>query len=421
LTTTFDPVREAEELREQLGSDRRRLLVFFGAGTSQAVGIDGVVQLTKNVASDLTGEQRAHYDRLLSQSGPGAHVEHVLNRVRLCREMIGDSKTVEADGIKGEDAVKLDRAICGAIYNRIKADPPKGFQLHAELAAWLSSIQRTKPVELFTTNYDLLIERGLEIAMVPYFDGFVGTVNPYFSDAAADFKDDHDNQIHIPRSWARLWKIHGSIGWRAATEAVTGTKKILRLPLVPPTTNDDLMIFPSREKYLDSRRLPFVALQDRLRRLTASGECLLLIAGYSFGDQHINDIIFGNLRSNNRFSATVLSYDPLQSAGIEENLIKPAQGIRNLTAYGPDMALVGGVLGKWSAPAKPPASMTKWPFWDDASATFSLGNFANLPNFLREFIGARQLTFVSPTPVIPSATASVTPITPPPAGAIVTP
>ena len=340
MTTTFDPVREAEELREQLGSDRRRLLVFFGAGTSQAVGIDGVVQLTKNVASDLKGDQRAHYDRLLSQSGTGAHVEHVLNRVRLCREMIGDSKTVEADGIKGEDATKLDRAICSAIYDRVKVDPPKGFQLHAEFAAWLSSIQRTKPVEIFTTNYDLLIERGLEIAMVPYFDGFVGTVNPYFSDAAADFKDDNDNQVHIPRSWARLWKIHGSIGWRAATEVVTGTKKILRLPLVPPTTNDDLMIFPSREKYLDSRRLPFVALQDRLRRLTASGECLLLIAGYSFGDQHINDIIFGNLRSNNRFSATVLSFDPLKTLGIEENLIKPAQGIRNLTVYGPDIELL---------------------------------------------------------------------------------
>ena len=81
MATTFDPVREAEELREQLGSDRRRLIVFFGAGTSQAVGIDGVVQLTKNVASDLKGEQRVHYDRILSQSGSGAHVEHVLSPI----------------------------------------------------------------------------------------------------------------------------------------------------------------------------------------------------------------------------------------------------------------------------------------------------------------------------------------------------
>lgn len=396
MTTTFDPVREAEELREQLGSDRRRLLVFFGAGTSQAVGIDGVAQLTKNVACDLRGADRAHYDRILSQAGAGAHVEHVLNRVRLCREMIGSSPTAEADGIKSDEAVSLDRAICAAIYNRVRVDPPKGYQLHAEFAAWISSVNRAKPVEIFTTNYDLLVERGLEIAMVPYFDGFVGTVHPYFSDAAVDYKDDNDNQLNIPRSWTRLWKIHGSIGWRSSEEAITKTKKILRLPLVPPAAGDDLMIFPSREKYSDSRRLPFVALQDRLRRLTASGECLLLIAGYSFGDQHINDVIFGNLRSNNRFSVTVLSFDALASPSVEENLIKPAQGIRNLTVYGPDKALVGGVLGSWSTPAKPPASMTRWPFWDETKSEFTLGNFANLPTFLREFIGARQLT-LAPT------------------------
>ena len=421
MSTTFDPVREAEELREQLGSDRRRLLVFFGAGTSQAVGIGGVAQLTKNVASDLTGDQRAHYVRFLTQAGAGAHVEHVLNRVRLCREMIGESKTAEADGIKGDDAIQLDRAICAAIYNRVKVDPPKGFQLHAEFAAWLSSIQRTKPAEIFTTNYDLLIERGLEIAMVPYFDGFVGAVNPYFSDAAVDFKDDGDNQFHIPRSWARLWKIHGSIGWRTATEALTGTKRIHRLPLVPPSKDEDLMIFPSREKYSDSRRLPFVALHDRLRRLTASGECLLLIAGYSFGDQHINDIIFSNLRSNNRFSVTVLSFDSLQASHVQENLIKPVQGIRNLTVYGPDMALVGGILGKWSVPAKPPASMSNWPFWNDAKAEFTLGNFANLPNFLKVFIGARQLTFVSAPAASSSTGAAPSSASPVSVAAAVTP
>jgi hypothetical protein len=80
----------------------------------------------------------------------------------------------------------------------------------------------------------LLIERGLEIALVPYFDGFMGTVYPHFSDAAADFKDDSDNQSQIPKSWARVWKIHGSIGWRVATEAVTGAKKVVRLPLIAP-------------------------------------------------------------------------------------------------------------------------------------------------------------------------------------------
>lgn len=229
----------------------------------------------------------------------------------------------------------------------------------------------------------------MEIAQVPYFDGFIGTVNPYFSVAASDLAD--ESYSGIPRSWVRFWKLHGSIGWRSATEAVTGTKTIIRVPLVAPTTTDDLMIFPSREKYSASRRLPFIALHDRLRRLTASGESLILVAGYSFSDQHINDIFFGNLRANNRFSATVLLFDSLKKKEIETNLVTPARGIRNLTVYAPDMALIGGVLAEWSKPPKPPSAVASWPFWDDANNQFTLGDFSNLPTFLREFMGARSL------------------------------
>jgi len=83
MTTIHDPLREAEELREQLGSDRRRLLVFFGAGTSQAVGIDGTLQLTKNVRADLSAPQQAHYDRFLAQAAP-AQISNTLSTVSAC-------------------------------------------------------------------------------------------------------------------------------------------------------------------------------------------------------------------------------------------------------------------------------------------------------------------------------------------------
>jgi hypothetical protein len=291
MVLIFDPLREAEELREQLGSDKRRLLLFFGAGTSQAVGIDSVLALTKNIRDDLSKVEDVRYGKVLEAGGSGTHVEHVLNQIRLYRELIGTSSTASVGDFTGNEAAELDRAICRAIYKRVKIDPPKGFGSHANFAAWLSSIQRAKPVEIFTTNYDLLIERGIEIAGVAYFDGFIGTVKPFFSDAASELDDERNPSI--PRSWVRLWKLHGSIGWRHAVEDHTGAKKVVALPLLEPGKEDDLMIFPSREKYSDSRRLPFVALHDRLRRLTASGESLLLIAGYSFGDEHINDIFLG--------------------------------------------------------------------------------------------------------------------------------
>jgi hypothetical protein len=168
------------------------------------------------------------------------------------------------------------------------------------------------------------------------------------------------------------------------------------LPLMEPEKTEDLMIFPSREKYSDSRRLPFVLLHDRLRRLTASGESLLVIMGYSFGDEHINDIIFGNLRANNRLAATVFLYNSIFASEVQSKLVIPSRGIRNLTIYGPDGASVGSVVRKWAAPSKPPAGTDRWPFWDDAKSEFSLGNFLNLPAFLQEFIGARSLDAIRP-------------------------
>jgi hypothetical protein len=388
MALAFDPLREAEEIREQLGSDKRRLILFLGAGTSQAVGIDSVSSLTTNVKPELSASQQAQFDKILAARS-GSHVEHVLNHVRLCRELIEASATKSADGFGGSEAAEMDRAICRAIYKGVNIDPPQGFGTHANFAAWLNSIQRAKPVEIFSTNYDLLIERGLEIAGVPYFDGFIGSVKPYFSDAASELDDEAFSRI--PKSWVRLWKLHGSIGWRYLVEDFTGVRKVVALPLLEPGVADDLMIFPSREKYSDSRRLPFVALHDRLRRLTASGESLLLVMGYSFGDEHINDILFGNLRANNRLAITVFLFDSIKNPQVLTNLINPTRGIRNLTVYGPDGASIGGVLGSWSNPPKPPSGIDKWPFWDDAKNEFSLGSFTKVPTFLQEFIGARVI------------------------------
>ena len=34
--------------------------------------------------------------------------------------------------------------------------------------------------EIFTSNYDLIIEKSLEAIRIPHFDGFVGSYEPFF-------------------------------------------------------------------------------------------------------------------------------------------------------------------------------------------------------------------------------------------------
>lgn len=179
-----DPYRVALELREQLASAKRRLGFFVRAGSSIAAGLPGIDELTTQVVDALSTPFKDQFDHLRSILGPGANVEDVLSHVRLCRELIANQADREIDGLKGPTSAKdLDFAICNCICQSVDIDPPNGLQAHSTFAQWLNTLHgvRDFPVEIFTTNYDLLIERALENLRVPYFDGFVGSVDAFFA------------------------------------------------------------------------------------------------------------------------------------------------------------------------------------------------------------------------------------------------
>jgi hypothetical protein len=271
----------------------------------------------------------------------------------------------------------------------VDIDPPKGLDPFITLASWLSSVDRSTPSELFTTNYDVLIERALERLEIPYFDGFVGSVEPFFLPACVEAEIGRkDESIYPPRSWVRLWKLHGSINWKLIAGPHRGDR-IIRAARSHPEPQDELMIFPSRTKYSDSRKLPFVAYQDRLSRVLGSGEVLLVVLGFSFGDDHLNDIIFRALRHNNRLAVTALRYAPMENA--DDILLAKAAELRNLTVYGPDGAIVGGVRGSWGKPSKEaPKDRSPWDFWDSDKNKFTLGDFQSFAQYLRSFVGVRS-------------------------------
>lgn len=403
--TEFDPVREASELRSQLASEKRRLAFLFGAGTSQSVGLDGLVRLTAAVGSDLNDGDGKVYQQLLGLDEPG-NLQTVLNRLRLCRELSGTDDKRAIDGITGKQAVALERLICASVQRRVGVEPPGGIAPHFIFAHWVKSLDRTFPVEVFTTNYDLLIERGMESAESPYFDGFVGSVEPFFLITTVDSAATALGFPPVPRNWVRLWKLHGSLNWRSRRDLLTGVVRIVRATTTTPVPDEELIIYPSHQKYADSRRLPFLAYHDRLRHLVSSGETLLVIIGYSFSDQHLNEIIYQGLRSNSRLAVTALLFDDINSENIKRNLLKPTLGARNLTAYAPDGASIGGREGIWKEPQqRPPAPVKAWSFWNDQDRRFTMGDFRTFAEFLRVFMGVRTPEWL-PVVVEPSEKAA---------------
>ncbi|EGO8386122.1 hypothetical protein EWY11_07680 [Enterococcus faecalis] len=72
--------------------------------------------------------------------------------------------------------------------------------------------------------------------------------------------------------------------------------------------NDSLMIYPSSNKYESSYQQPFFEMMSRFQQETRAKNTLLIIVGYSFGDAHINAMIYEALNVNS--SITVIFVAP---------------------------------------------------------------------------------------------------------------
>lgn len=121
---------------------------------------------------------------------------------------------------------------------------------------------------------------------------------------------------------------------------------------------------------------------DRLRRFLSSGECLLLVIGYSFKDEHLNATIFEALRSNNRLAVTVLLH-----ASATPELLTCGEEFRNLSILSTDVACIGGVHYKWSVPSAASANSEQALFWDAGKNNFTLGDFTQFAEYLKRTLG----------------------------------
>ncbi len=271
-----NPVKFTTELSAKLASRSRHVCVFLGAGSAQACGLPGVEQLQEKVVSALEGDSKEAFQRQLD----GRDLEKALTRIRRIAALV---EKEEFDGLTIEKAEALDAAVCKVI---VEALDIRSADLTAinNFAAWVARADYELPVELFTVNYDLLLESALEEYRVPYFDGFLGTLQARFSTELVEGKPGSDREW-MPAFFVRLWKMHGSVNWRRQEDG-----QIVRLG--QPIAEGTAAIFPSDTKYEESRRVPFVVLHDHFRRALHVPETLVLISGYSFSDAHLNDTIF---------------------------------------------------------------------------------------------------------------------------------
>jgi len=384
-------IREVKELKTHL-SYSKNIGFFFGAGTSCALNIPNVEQLTAGIEAKLTGDDLTNFNLVKADlktvfTSREVNIEDILNQIRRIRELTNETDK-EYLGVSGTNAKKLDKEICTIIYNII-VDKEKVADIEKtkKFFAWLSLLNRDFSKEIFTTNYDLIIEKSLEASQIPYFDGFVGSYEPFFwQDSIDQFVSKND----LTQSWIRLWKIHGSLSWFWKENPITKMQQIIRIGKTENIKDEEneLVIYPSKEKYDSSKKQPFIAYFDRLKNYLLSGELLFVFTGYSFSDQHINEIIFNCLRQNNRLTVLVFFFKDSEV----ENLHKHTSAYMNLNVFGPTKAIINGNLGEWEyseSDLKSNENLNS--YWDTERNEFKLGNFNDLVNFLITNSGKKEV------------------------------
>jgi len=386
----FNVVREIQELKNQL-SYCKNIGFFFGAGTSTALGIPNISDLTDSIEESLTGDLLKNFQIIkkdLETTLPDRkiNIEDVLNQTRRIREITGEKEEKKYIEINGKSAKELDVNICKKIYEIIsQKEIEANLQNTIKFLAWLNMQNRDFSKEIYTSNYDMIIEKSLEKIQIPYFDGFVGSYEPFFLPESVDkFVKNFD----LTKSWIRLWKIHGSLSWFWKKDEDAKTFKIVRIGKIENIVDDidEIVIYPSREKYVSSRKQPFIAYFDRLKNYLSEGELLFIISGYSFSDQDINEIFFNSLRQNNRLFIVVFSH----SDSSVEDLYKLSSSFLNICAFGPKKAIINGMLKEWAFSKDEDDNENYDSYWDDKKDELTIGDFNKLVDFLITNSGKKE-------------------------------
>ncbi|MNW46220.1 hypothetical protein D3C74_235030 [compost metagenome] len=372
-------VQEMDEFKKVL-SYSKNIGFFFGAGSSCAFGLPNIYRLTDDVEDRLNDSLKPHFTNLKYSltslhAGRTISVEDILNYVRQIREITGEKEEREYDGLNGRVAQILDEQICKKIFDIIQAkEQDADITDLRKFFAWLDIANRNSTKEIFTTNYDLLLEKAMEDNRIPYFDGFVGSYEPFFWPESIEKTVGNSD---LTFNWIRLWKIHGSLNWEFRKDSLSDNFKIVRNGKVDVPENE-LVVYPSKEKYSLSRKQPFIAYFDRLKNYLLQGERLFIFSGYSFSDQHINEIIFNGLRQNPRLYAVCMCFSDEQVDFMESIAITHL----NLCVMGPKKMITNGRLYQWNYDDSIGNANESSFYWDKQEDKFILGDFKKLSAFL---------------------------------------
>lgn len=316
-TTTFAQreLREAIDKLEDLLSHSKAVLL--GAGSSFCAGLPLTNQLTESAlqSEKLSVDSKQILSAIQASfagANPASHIEDYLSELvdwlaiaarRTGRNVASGNISIGGAEYNNDQLVHAIDEIKLAIFEVINAEVDSVVHerfvqaLHRPMRPGKDSQPST--VDYLVMNYDTLIEDALALSQLRYADGLEGGVSGWWNPLT--FENSNLD--------ARVFKLHGSIDWAEQTSSSIPMRIAPHLKRSKDPAQK-IMIWPASTKYRETQLDPYAHLLHRARAVLnprEGNQRVLLVAGYSFGDAHINLEVERGLRASNG-NLTVIAF-----------------------------------------------------------------------------------------------------------------
>jgi hypothetical protein len=247
----------------------------------------------------------------------------IMWRAGISGKIDGSSLKIECnDGLKldieRDDLKKLISKLTNSLVELLNL--PKG-NTDSQLCYHRRFIKKilTRPLNLrraniFTLNYDTLIEQSADAEGAVLVDGFVGILRRVFRPESYDLDfyfpaQTTEGRVHRFDRALHLYKLHGSINWHRCEQNWENPYGLYATFFNQNSQQDDVMIYPSPLKYGQALALPYSELFRRFGNAIVQPQSVLFTIGYGFGDEHVNALIRQAL-SIPSFTLVIVDPDP---------------------------------------------------------------------------------------------------------------
>ena len=316
----FDWEKGSQRVRENLHDalNAKNLAFLFGSGCSSLVvegkqrGIETMAPLAKEFLGaapdfdDACFPSAAEREELKKHLGLDLDAEEFASNLERLMEVLYSfqfvlKRSVNKEMANGKAAVdSLIRKVTTFVTKKCSEAPfSKGdstiVELYQAFYRKLAFRDRTLPRPwIFTPHYDLLRETALDRLGMPYCNGFSGTIERRFNPttyryALAEQLDITNRKWAAVDSFIYLCKLHGSINWIEESGSLFPIREV---PAVAATQGSRVMIYPTPMKQNASFGSPYSDLFREFQARIARDQSVLFVVGYSFSDEHVNNLIF---------------------------------------------------------------------------------------------------------------------------------